>query len=92
METIKIKVQKTPDFEEVEFALPCYRKHSEVRCGFWKVYSKEKSLYVCVGSIEQNQFDLQPSSCAFKSGIIDCTKEEFEAAYQETLAILNSKL
>jgi hypothetical protein len=91
METIKIKVAipVTQKFEEIEITLPVYRKSGDIRCHFWKVFSEKESMKVYIsGSIE-----IQSSGCAFSiDGTVDCTKEEFEQAYQETLAILNSKL
>ena len=88
METIKIKVQKTPTYEEVEITLPAYRKSGDIRCHFWKVYSAKECLHAYVGG----SIEIQSSGLAFLGNSIDCTKEEFEAAYSEILAILNSKL
>ena len=92
METIKIKIQKTPDFEEVEITLPVYRKTGDVKCHFAKVYSNDRCLWVTQGTYNPSVNICAPSLAFDCDGMVDCTKEEFEAAYQETLAILNSKL
>jgi hypothetical protein len=89
METIKIKVAipVTQKFE-VEITLPVYRKSGDIRCHFWKVYSAKECLHAYIGG----SIEIQSSQCAFQVDDVDCTKEEFDAAYSETLAILNSKL
>jgi hypothetical protein len=90
METIKIKVAipVTQKFEEIEITLPVYRKSGDIRCHFWKVFSAKECLHAYIGG----SIEIQSSQCALQVNDVDCTKEEFDAAYSETLAILNSKL
>ena len=87
---VQIKVQKTPTFEEVEITLPCYRRSETKNCNFWKVFNNEYAFYVCVVP-DRETIGIHCISTAIDN-TIDCTKEEFDAAYAETLAILNSKL
>jgi len=89
---MKIQVQVTPSFEEVEVSLPLYRKTGHVRCHFAKVYSEDKCLWVCVGQGNES-IGIYATATAFNStGMIDCTEQEFSDAFFEVKKYLNSKL
>jgi len=78
---MKIQKQVTPQFEEVEVELPIYRKTSDVRCHFAKVFSERACLWVTVGGTPS--LSICSSSLAMNSEYVECTAEEFNKAYEE---------
>ena len=84
---MKIQVRTNPVFEEIEITLPVYRKTGHVRCHFVKVYSEFECMWVTVSC------DPSISICSAKLALyeeyVECTKEEYEQAFEEVQTKLN---
>lgn len=80
---MKIEVEKT-EIHEVEADLPLYTKGEPY---YYKVFSGNQCIQVCDG--RNVSIDITHSSLAFSNREVDCTKEEFEEAYNKVMGILN---
>ena len=89
---MKIQVRTNPVFKDIELTLPYYCKGSSVKCHYWKVYSDEKCLHVTASETDYPSIEIYSSSLAFGDDRIEITKEEFDAEFAATLAVLTEKL
>jgi len=88
MELKKMKISiANVTMETVEVELPAYRKS---RCHFYKVFSDTHCIEVCTLK-NYHSVSFYNSSNALHRSHEECTKEEFEAALKETIAILNAQ-
>lgn len=90
MTKIKVNVPVSPETVEREITLPAYRK--DKFNGFYKVVSEESTISVadgddsyCISHTVRTSMDVLTSR-----EYSDCSKEDFEAAYERTLDKLSS--
>ena len=82
---MKLKI-KTETTTEVEIELPVYRK---VACFFYKVYSNEHCIQI-LDSCSNSGITLAHAELAWHlSGGTDCTKEEFDQAFDKVFKELS---
>jgi len=82
---MKFKITKEEEIE-VSIDFPIYRKSANVNCHYYRVLSEENAVQVtntATSKVIQNIPPYHAWSTNFD--IVDCTKEEFEAAYNKTL-------
>ena len=78
---MKIQVRTNPVFEEVEIEFPIYRKSESIRCHFVKVYSELECMWVTVAC--SPSIGICAAGLALNEGYVECTKEEYEQAFEE---------
>ena len=84
---MKITITKTVE-ETYELELPAYRKNI---CYYYKIISETEALQVCFGEYSSKQISQSYTSSALSLAKEIGTKEEFDAKYDEVMAILNDK-
>lgn len=80
---MKLEIKKEL-IEYVEVELPFYKKGI---CHWYKVYQEDRCLRVCDLN-NHEEIGLINNDCAFMS-TEDCTKEEFDQAYEKISNLLN---
>lgn len=73
--------------EEVELEIPAYFKSGGCECHYFKVYSDEKCLMVCVSKGMETIRNAH-AQLAWSDNSIRCTQEEFETAFLNTASAL----
>ena len=84
---MEIKVSKSID-TEVDITLPYYCKTFS---HIYKVYSEDLCIQVHIGTDinKRTSIGIHHSGLAFSSSMIECSKEEFENAFNESLKSIN---
>ena len=85
---MKITVEKTIT-ETHELELPAYRKDGI--CYYYKIISETEAIQVCFGKYSKKQISESYTKSALSLAPEIGTKEEFDAKYNEVMAILNDK-
>lgn len=80
---MKLEIKKEL-IEYVEVELPFYKKSN---CSYYKVYSEKKCIQVCTLETSEDIGNVT-NRCAFIN-TEDCTKKEFDQAYERISNLLN---
>jgi hypothetical protein len=84
---MKITITKTIE-ETHELELPVYCKNI---CYYYKIISETEAIQVCFGEYSNKQISESYTKSALFLAPEIGTKEEFDAKYNEVMAILNDK-
>ncbi len=90
METQEIyKIEKAvTTYETIELRLPHFTKSP---CHVNKVINKDECIHVCFGKYVNPSIQITGASMAFNTNTEECTEEEFNKHFNETLQYLTLK-
>jgi hypothetical protein len=92
METVKIKVPVTQEYKEMEIVFPCYRKwKGDV---YYALISSNEHLKITTYPFHSDVSRIKGDipEFAVNNQSVEITAEEFNTAFENTLAIIKSKL